>query len=146
MKHGSIIRRSSRLGMVGVLVAAMFAGAPTATLAATRQLTVALEKPKFTSPTAIWAMVWVPVIETVRATGYPVPKITLSGPLPPGVTITDNGDGTATISGSLQPSIPVLSSAWDLFSFLYREYTADVTATNSVGSTTIALTFHVFLS
>jgi hypothetical protein len=72
--------------------------------------------------------------------------VALEKPLPPGVTITDNGDGTATISGSLQPSIPNLSSAWDLFNFLYREYTADVTATNSVGPTTIALTFHVFLS
>jgi hypothetical protein len=45
-------------------------------LASTRQLTVTLEKPKFTSPTAIWAMVWAPVTETVHATGSNTTKET----------------------------------------------------------------------
>ncbi len=37
---------------------------------------------------------------TVTTTGAPVPSITETGALPAGVTFTDNGDGTATISGT----------------------------------------------
>jgi hypothetical protein len=36
---------------------------------------------------------------TVTTNGYPAPALTYSGNLPPGVTFSDNGDGTATISG-----------------------------------------------
>src|SRR5207248_3277127 len=36
---------------------------------------------------------------TVTTTGIPVPKITLTGRLPPGLKFVDNGDGTATLSG-----------------------------------------------
>jgi len=36
---------------------------------------------------------------TVTTTGIPVPKITLTGHLPPGLKFVDNGDGTATLSG-----------------------------------------------
>ena len=34
-----------------------------------------------------------------RTAGGPSPTITESGPLPSGVTFTDNGDGTATLTG-----------------------------------------------
>jgi beta-glucosidase len=37
---------------------------------------------------------------TVTTTGYPTAKISESGALPNGITFTDNGDGTATISGT----------------------------------------------
>jgi PKD repeat protein len=35
----------------------------------------------------------------VTSTGYPVPTLTYSGTLPDGVAFSDNGDGTATLSG-----------------------------------------------
>jgi hypothetical protein len=37
---------------------------------------------------------------TVTTTGYPAPKLTKTGALPAGVTFVNNGDGTATISGT----------------------------------------------
>ena len=36
----------------------------------------------------------------MRASGYPVASISESGLLPPGVTLKDNGDGTATLAGT----------------------------------------------
>ncbi len=42
----------------------------------------------------------------VEATGVPTPTIALTGVLPSGVTFTDNGDGTAVLSGT-----PTVSSA-----------------------------------
>ena len=40
---------------------------------------------------------------TVTATGRPTPKISETGTLPAGVTFVDNGDGTATLSGTPGP-------------------------------------------
>ena len=40
---------------------------------------------------------------TVRATGYPAPALAESGPLPGGLTFTDNGNGTAVIAGTPDP-------------------------------------------
>ncbi len=40
---------------------------------------------------------------TVMATGTPVPALSVSGALPPGVTFTNNGNGTATIAGIPAP-------------------------------------------
>ena len=37
---------------------------------------------------------------TVTATGYPTPALTYGGSLPAGVNFSDNGDGTATLSGT----------------------------------------------
>ena len=37
---------------------------------------------------------------SITSTGYPLPTITESGALPSGVTFTDNGNGTATLSGT----------------------------------------------
>jgi Putative Ig domain len=37
---------------------------------------------------------------TVTTTGTPIPSITEAGQLPGGVTLTDNGDGTATLNGT----------------------------------------------
>jgi uncharacterized repeat protein (TIGR01451 family) len=36
----------------------------------------------------------------VTTTGYPTPSLSYTGPLPTGITFTDNGDGTASISGT----------------------------------------------
>ena len=40
---------------------------------------------------------------TVRAVGTPTPSLAATGPLPAGVTFTDNGNGTATLAGT--PSV-----------------------------------------
>lgn len=56
---------------------------------------------------------------SVDAGGYPIPAISETGSLPPGLVFADNGDGTATVSGT-----PTTAGAW----------TVTVTATNSGGS------------
>ncbi len=40
---------------------------------------------------------------TVKTTGFPAPAITYTGSLPGGVNLVDNGDGTATVSGTPDP-------------------------------------------
>lgn len=40
---------------------------------------------------------------TFKASGYPTPTVHLYGTLPTGVSFTDNGDGTGTLSGTPQP-------------------------------------------
>ncbi len=40
---------------------------------------------------------------TVTSTGSPTPAVGESGPLPSGLTFTDNGDGTATVAGTPAP-------------------------------------------
>src|SRR5690606_9143185 len=37
---------------------------------------------------------------TITTGGFPAPAVTLSGALPAGVTFADNGDGTATLTGT----------------------------------------------
>ncbi|WP_156786194.1 beta strand repeat-containing protein [Microterricola viridarii] len=57
--------------------------------------------PTFPALTALEATVNKPVNVTVSSDGYPAAAITVSGaPLPPGLTLRDNGNGTATISGT----------------------------------------------
>ena len=41
---------------------------------------------------------------TVTTSGFPNPTITEVGTLPPGITFVDNGDGTATLSGTPNPN------------------------------------------
>ena len=40
---------------------------------------------------------------TVTTTGFPVASLSETGALPAGVTLTDNGDGTATLGGTPSP-------------------------------------------
>ena len=47
----------------------------------------------------IWARVGAALHLTIRAAGYPPPALAESGPLPRGLTFTDNGNGTAIIAG-----------------------------------------------
>jgi PKD repeat protein len=67
---------------------------------------------------------------TVTTTGHPAPRITKTGQLPPGVRFTDNGDGTATISGT-----PAKAAA--------GMYQLTLTATNINGTATQAFTLTV---
>ena len=65
---------------------------------------------------------------TVTTRGFPAPALTEVGALPAGVTFTDNGDGTATISG-----IPAAGGSYPII----------ITATNAYGSATQSLTLKV---
>jgi hypothetical protein len=51
------------------------------------------------SPAAASATVGSPFLVALKAKGTPTPAFSVSGALPPGVTLTDNGDGTAQLSG-----------------------------------------------
>jgi hypothetical protein len=56
----------------------------------------AMENSEFTADIAQGA----PAHFVLRASGFPVPTLTETGTLPPGTAFSDNGDGTATISGT----------------------------------------------
>jgi streptogramin lyase len=64
-----------------------------------------------------------PVNYSVTTQGYPAPALSETGAMPAGLAFTDNGNGTATISGT-----PTTGSA--------GVHNLVITATNSVGSTT----------
>jgi streptogramin lyase len=66
----------------------------------------------------------------ITAKGYPVARITETGTLPDGLTFTDNGDGTASISGTPQPG-----SA--------GAYPITITADNATGVTSQTFTLKV---
>jgi PKD repeat protein len=67
---------------------------------------------------------------TIRATGYPPPALAESGPLPRGLTFTDQGNGTAVIAGT-----PAIGSS--------GRYLITITATNAAGTATRRLTIVV---
>ncbi len=68
---------------------------------ATQTLTVIVgQGPAITSAASATATVGAAFTFTVTTTGYPAPSLGESGALPPGLTFTDNGNGTATISGT----------------------------------------------
>jgi YVTN family beta-propeller protein len=67
---------------------------------------------------------------TVRATGYPTPALAESGPLPSGLTFTDNGGGTAVIRGTPAPGS-------------HGRYPVTITATNTSGTATRHITIVV---
>ena len=81
------------------------------------------QAPQFTSADHTTFQVGVAGSFTVTTTGFPTPTITASPPPPPpaGVTFTDNGDGTATISGTPQAGTGGV-------------YQFTLTASNGVGS------------
>ncbi len=68
--------------------------------------------PAITSAATATFVVGVASSFTITTTGSPLPSISLSGALPAGLTFTDNGNGTATISGT-----PLASSTVGNFPF-----------------------------
>jgi hypothetical protein len=56
--------------------------------------------PAFTSSSTTTVTVGARGTFTVSASGLPVPALGESGALPPGMSLVDNGDGTATLSGT----------------------------------------------
>jgi hypothetical protein len=68
---------------------------------ATQSLTVIVgQGPAITSAASATATVGTAFTFTVTTTGYPAPSLGESGALPAGLIFTDNGNGTATISGT----------------------------------------------
>jgi hypothetical protein len=63
-------------------------------------VTAAQTVPAFTSTAASTFTVGTKGTFTVAATGSPTPAFTETGALPTGVTLVDNGNGTATLSGT----------------------------------------------
>ena len=89
------------------------------------------EGPAITSAATASATVGSPLSFTVTTTGYPAPSLAASGlPASGDFTFTDNGNGTATLSGT--------ATAADI-----ANDTVDVTTTNTYGSTTQALALSV---
>ena len=79
------------------------------------------QAPAITSPSSTTFNVGGSASFTVLTTGFPAPALTETGALPVGVTFKDNGNGTATLSGT-----PASGSA--------GSYSLSFTASNGVGS------------
>ena len=81
---------------------------------------------------------------TVTTGGFPAPALTDSGTLPAGVTFTDNGNGTATISGTPAQagSYPILITATNTTGGVSQSFTLGVdqplVITSAPGTTTTA--------
>ena len=85
--------------------------------------------PAITSASTATATTGNPFSFTVTTAGYPAPSIGGSG-LPAGITLTDNGNGTATIAGTAATSE-------------VGTYTVDLSAVNGTGPTSQVLTLTV---
>lgn len=91
------------------LTASNGVGAP-----ATQVLTITVQQgPQITSAAATTFIAGTAGSFTVTTTGSPTPAISVTGALPAGVTLVDNGDGTATLSGTAAAggSFPITISA-----------------------------------
>ena len=96
---------------------------------ATQTLTVVVqEKPAFTSAASASFVAGTSGSFTLTTTGDPVPELTVDGVVPPGLTFTDQSDGTATLAGT-----PTAAGVADLV----------VTASNDAGSVEQALTVRI---
>jgi hypothetical protein len=112
------------------ITAANGVGRP-ATQAFTLNVTTAASAPAITSATAAAATFGTVFGFTLTTNGYPVPRISKTGTLPPGVYLAGNGDGTATISG-----IPARTAL--------GPYTVTLTARNKAGKATQSFTLTVW--
>ena len=70
---------------------------------ATVTITMPGTKYVFTSPDHVFFTTAIPNSFTVTVTGKPTPALSEDGALPSGITFVDNGDGTATLSGTPGP-------------------------------------------
>jgi hypothetical protein len=68
--------------------------------------------------------------QPIRATGYPLPALTESGPLPAGLSFTRHGNGTGDIAG-----IPAAGSS--------GHYPVTITAASRLGTTSKSFTIVV---
>jgi Putative Ig domain len=88
---------------------------------ATQAFTLTVNRdPAFKTTGTVRAEVGTSLNQTITARGYPVPVLTESGPLPLGVSFTDNGNGTASLTGT-----PVVGTG--------GSYPVTVTATSGIG-------------
>lgn len=71
-----------------------------------------------------------PVVHVIDVGGYPAPSISTTAPLPDGVTLVDNGDGTATLSGAPEEGTG-------------GTYAVPLRATNRAGEATTHLTLTI---
>jgi len=118
---------------------AMLAGTPAAGMAGTYPLTITANSgvlpnanqnftllvnpaPAITSANATTFTVGTAGTFTVTTSGTPIAAISTASPLPPGITLVDNGNGTATLSGT---------AAYGLGGV----YTLAITATNGASQT-----------
>jgi hypothetical protein len=92
-------------------------------------LTVA-QAPTVTNACCVRVPVGKPLTIALTTVGYPAPVLSLSGALPTGVTFTDNGNGTATITGT--PSTGTATN-----------YPLTLTARNSAGAATKSMQLRV---
>jgi YVTN family beta-propeller protein len=118
---------------------ATISGTPRKAVAGVYPLTLTARNTNGTATQAFTLTVtWVPAIRrirtararvgvalrlTIRATGYPAPALAESGPLPGGLSFTDNGNGTAAIRGTPAPDSD-------------GRYPITITATNASGTAT----------
>jgi large repetitive protein len=86
-----------------------------------------IQSPTFTSAASTLFYDGVSGTFSVTTAGYPTPALTESGALPSGVTFTDNGNGTATITGT-----PAAGTA--------GSYPITITATSTSGTATQSFT------
>ncbi len=83
--------------------------------------------PTITSANSATSIVGAPFSDTVTTTGAPAAALTETGALPSGITFVDNGNGTATISGT-----PAAGTG--------GSFPLTITATNASGTATQAFT------
>ncbi len=93
----------------------------------------------FTSPDHVFFTSGVPGTFTVTVTGKPTPALSEDGALPSGVTFVDNGDGTATLSGTPGPGTT------GIYSLVFhaeknKPHQADQAFTLFVGCPTVTVT------
>ena len=112
------------------ITAANGVGSP-ATQAFTLTVTTAASKPVITSAAAAAPLFGSLFNFTVTTHGYPVPSISKTGTMPPGVHFADNGNGTGTISGT--PNGTAIGP-----------YPVTLTAKNKAGTATQSFTLTVW--
>ncbi len=110
---GGVLQTRSTTAANGQAVApVLVAGRSTGTIVVTASVTggrsasyrlVAGLAPSVTSVTSKTFTVGVADRFTITAAGFPRPHISLRGSLPAGLAFVDDGDGTATVSGTAQP-------------------------------------------
>ncbi len=106
---------------------------------------VPLAAPAITSATSATFTVGSAGTFTVTTTGVPTPTITESGALPSGVTLTDNGNGTATLAGTPGPATggtyPIaISAANGVLPNASQSFTLTVTTPSFTLSGTVSTT------